>query len=71
MFSADRRNSRNLKYEWLDTDPCDIHHPEFRRLGDGLGTEMSTLSTEGHSYSESTLHIQHGLRHLQTFPFGT
>ena len=71
MFSADRRNSRNFKYDWLDTDPRGTHHPEFRRLGDGLDTEMFTLSTEGYSYSESTLHIQHDLRHLQTLPFGT
>lgn len=71
MFSVDCWNPRNFKYGRPNIEPCDTHHSEFRRLGNGLGTEMFTLSTEGYPRSESTLYIQHGLRYLQTFPSGT
>lgn len=71
VFSVDCWNPCNFKYGRPNIEPCDTHYSEFRRLSNGLGTEMFTLSAEGYPHSESTLYIQHGLRYLQTFPSGT
>lgn len=60
----DLRDPHDYKYGRVLIEPRYTHHTEFRRGNDRVDTEMFALSNKGYTHSESTLHIQDGLRYI-------
>lgn len=60
----DLRNPRDYKHGRVLIEPCHAYHSEFRRGDDRMDTEMFAQSNKGYTHSESTLHIQDGLRYI-------